>query len=80
MKVDKHLIPAILAVIVVGLAFGVITFVLSGSVPLTGEQGIIVGSITTGCVSFIGQILNFYFGSTTGSKAKDNIIEEMSKK
>ena len=73
-------VPPILAAIVILAAFSIIAYVLSGKVALTGEQGLIVGTIIGGVMGYVTQVLNYYFGSTSSSKSKDVTIQNMTRK
>lgn len=80
MQVETHsIVPPILAGIVIVSAFCIITYVLSGKVALTGEQGLVVGTIIGGVMGYITQVLNYYFGSTSSSQRKDATIRDMAR-
>ena len=76
-KLDKMVVP-VLALGVVGLAFGLIAVLMFVNTPQDQQQLIIfaLGFIT----SAAGQVLSFYFGSSQGSKDKNKEIQEMLKK
>lgn len=76
-KLDKLVVP-VLALGVVGLAFGLIAVLMFVNTPQDQQQIIIfaLGFIT----SAAGQVLSFYFGSSQGSKDKNREIQEMLKK
>ena len=76
-KLDKLVVP-VLALGVVGLAFGLIAVLMFVNTPQDQQQIIIfaLGFIT----SAAGQVLSFYFGSSQGSKDKTEEIKGMLKK
>jgi hypothetical protein len=76
-QLDKMVVP-LLALGVVGLAFGLIAILMFVNTPQDQQQIIIfaLGFIT----SAAGQVLSFYFGSSQGSKDKTKEIQEMMKK
>ena len=68
----KDKIPAILAILVTSGFFGLLTFMLLREVPQANQQvlNIMLGSLGT---AWIG-VMNYYFGSSTGSVRKDALI------
>lgn len=70
----------ILAAFVISGSFCVVAYVLGGNVPLTGSEGIIVGSIVNQGFNSLGQVLNYYFGSSAGSANKDRVIHQVLEK
>lgn len=81
MQIETHsFVPAVLACVVIISAFSIIAYVLSGHVILTGEQGLVVGTIIGGVMGYVTQVLNYFFGSTSSSKSKDATIQNMMQK
>ena len=76
----KSKAPPILAGIVIVAAFSVIIFVLTKDVSVSGEKGLLIGTIVGGVLGYVTQVLNYYFGSTAGSKTKDDTISGFMKK
>jgi Na+-transporting NADH:ubiquinone oxidoreductase subunit NqrC len=76
-KLEKLVVP-ILALGVVGLAFGLIGILMFVDTPNDQQQLVIfaLGFIT----SAAGQVLSFYFGSSQGSKDKTEDMKGMVKK
>ena len=76
-KLEKLVVP-ILALGVVGLAFGLIGVLMFVDTPNDQQQLVIfaLGFIT----SAAGQVLSFYFGSSQGSKDKTENMKGMVKK
>jgi hypothetical protein len=76
-KLEKMVVP-ILALGVVGLAFGLIGILMFVDTPNDQQQLVIfaLGFIT----SAAGQVLSFYFGSSQGSKDKTEDMKAMVKK
>lgn len=70
-------VPATLAAITIAGFFAVIGYILSGTLVITGEQGIMVGSIVGYVSAAANQVLSYYFGSSSTSKAKDATIHEI---
>ncbi|HYE48577.1 MAG TPA: hypothetical protein VEB20_03230 [Azospirillaceae bacterium] len=64
------------AVILVGF-FATVGFVLSGRVGLTGEQGVLVGTIVGYVSAKADQVVAFFFGSSSGSQSKDGTIARL---
>lgn len=73
----KDKVPATLAFIVVICTFSTLGFVLTGKVALTGEQGLVVGTIIGAVTTFVTQVLNYYFGSTSSSSQKNATINNL---
>ena len=76
-KLEKLVVP-VLALGVVGLAFGLIGILMFVDTPNDQQQLVIfaLGFIT----SAAGQVLSFYFGSSQGSKDKTEDMKGMVKK
>jgi Na+-transporting NADH:ubiquinone oxidoreductase subunit NqrC len=76
-KLEKLVVP-VLALGVVGLAFGLIGVLMFVDTPNDQQQLVIfaLGFIT----SAAGQVLSFYFGSSQGSKDKTEDMKAMVKK
>jgi hypothetical protein len=64
----------ILATIVILGFFATIGYIMSGYISLTGEQGILVGTIVGYASAKADQVISYYFGSSQGSEQKNNII------
>jgi len=78
MQVETHSkIPAILAGITVTGFFIVVGYILTGRLLLTGEQGILVGTIVGYVSAKADQVLSYYLGSSSSSKSKDATIHNM---
>lgn len=75
----KDSVPTILASITIIGFFATVGYVLSGQMNLTGEQGILVGTIVGYVSAKADQVLSYYFGSSSSSKAKDITIQNMTK-
>lgn len=73
----KDDVPTILAGITIIGFFATVGYVLSGKINLTGEQGILVGTIVGYVSAKADQVLSYYFGSSSSSKAKDATIHGM---
>lgn len=69
--------PSILAGVVLLSAFAIIIYTLSGNVSLTGESGLLIGTIVGGVMGYVTQVLNYYFGSSSGSAEKNNTIKQL---
>lgn len=81
MQIDTHSkIPAILAGITVTGFFIVVGYILTGRLLLTGEQGILVGTIVGYVSAKADQVLSYYFGSSSSSSKKDATIQHMMSK
>jgi len=65
MKIESLTIKTILATFVVVFGMAAIVFV--------DLKDIVLGAL----IGFIGAILQYFFGSSTGSAAKDKVIQEM---
>ncbi len=67
--------PAVLAAVVLIGFFAVLAYVILYGLPENGGEVImlLIGAVA----SFPGQVLNFYFGSSVGSKNKDSMIERL---
>lgn len=68
--------PAVLAAVVTVGFFGVLAFALIGTVPEGSRDivNIMIGTLGTAWVA----IITYYFGSSSGSKGKDDTIKELS--
>lgn len=64
---------AIAGLVIVGF-FGSVGYVLSGSVGLNGEQGILVGTLVGYVSAKADQVLSYYFGSSASSAQKTNLL------
>ena len=78
MQIETHSnVPTFLAGFTIIGFFSVVIFILTGTLSLTGEQGILVGTIVGYVSSKADQVLSYYFGSSSSSRAKDNTIKTM---
>ena len=64
-KIGGYSVPILAGVFVVGF-FGAAYLILSNKVPLTGEAGLMVGTIFGYIASNTNQIVSYYFGSSAG--------------
>jgi len=71
----KDRVPGILAAVVLIGFFAVIAYMLKYGLPPASAEilALLIGSLAAG----LTQVLNFYFGSSAGSKNKDGIIERI---
>ena len=76
-KAVKDSVPARLASVTIIGFFATVGYVLSGQVNLTGEAGILIGTIVGYVSAKADQVLSYYFGSTSSSKTKDATINGM---
>jgi len=60
----------VLACIVIVGFFATVGFVLSGYVGLTGEQGVLVGTVVGYVSAKADQVVSYFFGSSAGSDKK----------
>lgn len=70
----KDKMPAILSVLIILCAFILFGFALSGKLLLTGQEGLMVGTIVGFAGGYVTQVMNYYFGSTTGSARKTELM------
>jgi len=70
---DNRMINSILAVIVTTMTFSLFYFILFKDIPTPNKDIalFILGSVT----SYVGQVISYYFGSSSGSSKKDDIIK-----
>ncbi len=73
----KDKVPARLASVTIIGFFIIVGYVLSGTINLSGEQGILVGTLVGYVSAKADQVLSYYFGSSSSSKAKDTVIQNM---
>lgn len=71
--------PRVLAGVVITGFFAAVGYVLSGKVGLTGEQGILVGTLIGYVSAKADQVISYYFGSSAGSKAKTDALARAAK-
>nr|WP_175582230.1 hypothetical protein [Phaeobacter sp. HF9A] len=71
----KDRVPGILAGIVIVGYFSVLAYLLKYGLKDSGEEVLLllIGGLSIG----LGQVLNYYFGSSSGSKNKDQMIERL---
>ncbi len=79
-KTVKDNIPARLAGVTIIGFFTTVGYVLSGKVILSGEAGILIGTIVGYVSAKADQVLSYYFGSSSSSKTKDATIQTMMSK
>jgi len=68
----KSLIPGALAIFVTVGFFGILYALMSGYATKSDELMIMLGSLGTAWTGIIG----FYFGSSAGSQAKDQLLHQ----
>lgn len=72
--VSKYLL-FVLAFMIVGGFFGVLAYLMANGVPQEGNEVILM--VVGALVSLTSLVGNYYFGSSTGSKAKDQVIADL---
>jgi hypothetical protein len=72
--------PRVLAGVVIVGFFAAVGFVFSGKVGLTGEQGMLVGTLVGYVSAKADQVISYYFGSSAGSKDKTNALAQAARK
>ena len=76
----KDQVPNVLAFVVIVGFFATVGYVFSGNIMLAGEQGILVGTIIGYVSAKADQVLSYFFGSSSGSDKKNQIMADMQKK
>lgn len=76
----KDQVPNVLAFVVIVGFFATVGYVFSGNIMLAGEQGILVGTIVGYVSAKADQVLSYFFGSSSGSDKKNQIMADMQKK
>ena len=73
----KDKTPAILAFFITSGFFGILAFMLKYDIPATNktELDLILGSLGTAWIA----VVSYYFGSSVGSRAKDDTIGNLSR-
>jgi hypothetical protein len=73
----KDKLPAILAITITCGFFGVLVFMLMRGIPETGHDAmlLVIGALITAWTS----VVTYYFGSSSGSAAKDKTISDIAK-
>lgn len=71
-------IPGALALVITVGFFGVLTGMLTGKLSVSDNQALLIllGALSAG----FGAVLNFYFGSSSGSQAKDAMLQRLAAK
>lgn len=71
----KDRVPGILAGVILVGYFAVLAYLIKYGLPTASEEilALLIGALTAG----LTQVLNFYFGSSAGSKNKDQLIERL---
>lgn len=77
-KVGGWAVPSLATLIVMGF-FGTVGYVLSGRVNLSGEQGVIIGTLIGYVSAKADQVVGYYFGSSAGSESKNVLLAGMKK-
>lgn len=75
-EVDAHdsLTPRLLSAVVVFGFFGCVGYVLAGRVEISGEAGVLIGTLIGYVSAKADQVCSYYFGSSSSSKAKDQML------
>ena len=76
----KDQVPNVLAFVVIVGFFATVGYVFSGNIMLVGEQGILVGTIIGYVSAKADQVLSYFFGSSSGSDKKNQIMADMQKR
>lgn len=76
--VKDKLVPVLAMIILIGF-FVTVGYVLSGSVDLTGEQAVLIGTLVGYVSAKAEQVVAYYFGSSKGSADKNKMFERMGK-
>jgi hypothetical protein len=65
-------IPGVLAIIIVGGFFGILVAMMLGLLKVNDQQSLLIllGALSSG----FGAVLNYYYGSSHGSQAKDTLL------
>lgn len=71
--------PRVLAGVVMVGFFAAVGYVFSGKVGLTGEQGMLVGTLVGYVSAKADQVISYYFGSSAGSKQKTDALARAAK-
>lgn len=66
--------PRILSGVVMAGFFGCVGFVLAGKVDVSGEAGVLIGTLVGYASAKADQVISYYFGSSAGSKAKSEAL------
>lgn len=68
----KSIIPGVLAIVIVGGFFAILTAMMLGKLTVDDQQSLLIllGALSAG----FGSVLNFYFGSSHGSQAKSEML------
>ncbi len=71
----KDRVPGVLAGVILIGYFAVLAYLIKYGLPTASEEilALLIGALTAG----LTQVLNFYFGSSAGSKNKDQLIERL---
>lgn len=76
----KDKAPLLLGSLILAGFFAVVGYVLSGKLNLSGEQGVLIGTIVGYASAKADQVVSFFFGSSSGSSQKNAILAHMVKK
>lgn len=75
---QDHVTPRVLATAAIIGFFGLCGYVLSGRIELTGENGLMVGTIIGSAFGLAKDVYAYYFGSNSSSRSKDDTIKKLS--
>lgn len=68
----KSWVPGVLAIVIVAGFFGVLIGMMTGRLQVNDQQALLIllGALSAG----FGAVLNFFYGSSSGSQAKDQLL------
>lgn len=70
--------PRVLSAVIISGFFACVGYVLAGKAQISGEAGVLVGSLIGYVSAKADQVVSYFFGSSAGSKAKTDALERMS--